>query len=298
MSSPYQNGQPADMDGLDVLVRFHDPSTQSELRQAVFSLVCADYRPLRIHIITQRFTSAQVEHVVKELEPTVAIDDSVALQVLNYSRDLPIDARAALLNHGIFKTRSRYVAMLDYDDVILPDAYLHLTGLLKGSQASVAFGKIAVKYKSVFEDAIITTNRIFLYGGKALQDLFRENFCPLHSFVIDRLRIQKEDLFFEQQLCRLEDYDFLIRTAAKYDFVFSDQVVGDYYHKNDGTNSSLFSPNPSAENIVAWDEARHFVEKRRCSTTLSDNVQATLGIWPPLPNLTVRAFLDGTTGRV
>ena len=46
-----------------------------------------------------------------------------ALHVLNRSDPLPADARAALLNLGSRRRTGRYVAFLDYDDLIYPEGW-------------------------------------------------------------------------------------------------------------------------------------------------------------------------------
>ncbi len=278
-------------DRLDVVLRIHDPERPSELRHAVLSVICADRQPLCVNIVTQRFSAPQTDALREALVPTFALEAGVEFRFLNYAEPGPPDARSALLNFALANTKGRYLAILDYDDVIHPDGYSHLIDLFSNAKAAIALGKIAIKNKDVFDDALITTNRKFFYDGQGLADLFRENFCPIHSFVIDRQRMEPDDLYFEESLCRMEDYDFLIRSAAKYPLVFSDRVVGDYYHKNDGSNSSLISPLPNPAELAAWQKAREFVERRRRATLLSAETQRSLGLVGFEPELTVRKYL-------
>src|ERR1700760_1356526 len=110
--------------GLDVIVRMHDPARGFELRRAIFALVCQTYRPLSIHLVTQRFPESELTAIRQVLDKILAIDPSVCFDVYNYTSAEPEDARAAILNAGIGRATGRYVAFLDYDDAIYPSAYL------------------------------------------------------------------------------------------------------------------------------------------------------------------------------
>ena len=49
-----------------------------------------------------------------------------------------------------------------------------------------------------------------------MTEMLIENFCPIHSFVLDRNLVDPSDLFFEERISRLEDYDFFLRICSKY----------------------------------------------------------------------------------
>lgn len=245
------------MGSLDVVVRFHNLARLFELRRAIFSLVCQNYSPTTIFLVTQRFSVEQIEEVARALAPTLSIDGRIGFCVENYHLPTPVDARSALLNLGISKSNGRYLAFLDHDDTILPNGYCDLAGELEASGCAIAFGSVAMKDVDVFADALLVEHRRATFQGKNLVDLVTRNFCPIHSFVIDRERVEPGDLWFDEGLSRCEDYDFLLRICAKYPSSFRriGQFVGDYYIKNDGTNT------PEAELLVAEQE----IEKRKRS---------------------------------
>ena len=89
------------MDGIDVVVRMHDPARLDELGRAVFSLALQDYRPITIAVLCQRFDAAALAAVRRELAPILAIAADAGLEVLNRPEPVPRDARAALLNQGL-----------------------------------------------------------------------------------------------------------------------------------------------------------------------------------------------------
>lgn len=275
---------------LDVAIRFHNLSRLFELRRAVLSLVCQNYQPLTIHILTQRLSDIDRRSMLDGIASTILLNSRVALKTWNYPDEEPVDARSALLDIGLNKARGRYWAILDHDDTILPNAYTSLIKELRCSGAAIAFGAIAVKHAEVFQDALIVKSRNSRhFQGQTLVDLFRDNFCPIHSFVVDRARVAVEDLWFDHELCKLEDYDFLIRLCSKYpvSFELATQVVGDYYFKSDDSNTIYLSPDAPRSSINSWEEARDIVEARKKRLVLSATVQRMLGIQPADPHLTV-----------
>ena len=85
--------------GLDAVVRFHDMARLNELGRAIFSLVGQSHRPLRILLALQRFDAAAQDALREILTPLVAGSDAV-LELLNYDRPAPADARSELVNLG------------------------------------------------------------------------------------------------------------------------------------------------------------------------------------------------------
>jgi len=281
-------------DQLDVVMRLHDASRTAELGRAVFSLVGQDHRPLRILLCVQRFTPTMMAGVEDTLAPLLAMSGAPTLAVVNHTDPLPRDARAALLNRGLAAASGRYLAFLDYDDTVYPEAYALLVARLRAAGAAIAFGGIAQK-QTEFEDDLpfVLAKRLRPWQGRTIADLFEENFCPLHSFVLDRMRLPPA-LRFEETLTRLEDYDFLLRVCAacRADFSLIDTIVGDYYMKTDGSNSTPMGGETSDANIAAWHRARTTLDARRRTTLVAPEVQRAAGLPAPVPGLTIRGLLD------
>lgn len=278
---------------LDVIVRFHDPDRLFELRRAIFALVCQTYRPIAINLITQRFSDTQIRQVKDDLASILAIDRTVQFTVSNYAEPQPIDARSALLNLGIRRSEGRYLAFLDHDDSIYPEAYGRLITELTASTCGIAFGSIAMKDIEVFQDALLVDRRRATFIGSNLIDLFANNFCPIHSFVLDRAIIHAKDLWFDESLSKLEDYDFLLRLCAQYasSFGLIGTVIGDYYIKSDNSNT-LTRISKSREWMDDWDRSVQAIERRKGECALSVPVRRLLGFSSILPELTVSKLLD------
>jgi hypothetical protein len=287
---------------LNVVVRLHDHRRTFELERCLFSLVCQSYRPIEIVVVTQRFSQDEFATVSVVVERLRQIDPSVDIRVINYEDGKSGDARSALINHGIAAGNGRYLAFLDYDDIIHHDAYDALIEVLRSCSATAAFGRIRAKFLEVQEDTHMTRSIVDLFARCAtVIDQFLDNHFPIHSFVVDRFRIDAQDLYFEQSLSRLEDYDFLIRLCAKYptDFILKNKIVGDYSLKDDGSNTVLHAAvaDVGFEQHVAWQAARRLLEARRAKTEVSVEVQRRLRIGPLRPGITVKKLLDGIPGR-
>lgn len=282
-------------EGLDVIVRFHDIRRLDELRRCVFSLAMQGYAPVTIHLATQRFSESELVELKASLNSYLEISRGISLEVNNFTAAVPVDARSALINVGMRKARGKYLALLDYDDTIYPEAYKHLIEELNRSDSAIAFGGIAVKHAMVCEDAALVLSKRREFVGNGLRDLFHMNFCPIHSFVLDRSKIDPADLFFEESLTKFEDYDFLLRVCAKYTSSFAElnRIVGDYYFKDDGSNTVLTSTTLNAQTRLEWDQAGMFVERRKDSLLVSMAVQDRLGVERRSSRLTVRRLVNG-----
>lgn len=283
---------PSDL-SLDVTIRFHDPARLDELGRAVFSAALSDHQPLAIQVACQRFDLPALQAVHDTLAPILEIAGDIPLQVLNRPDPTPIDARAALLNLGLRAGQGRYAAFLDYDDLIYPEAYRLLVAELEATSAAVAFGGILNAYVSRDGLVPITTAKRRVFQGEGLARLLYDNFCPLHSFVVDRHRIAPQDLVVDETLCTLEDYDLLLRLVAKYpsSFRLKDKIVGEYLFKDDDSNINPLARagRPKIAPTAEWAAAEADLTHRKATLLLSPVVQSALGL--DEPGLTVAAFL-------
>ena len=282
--------------GLDAIVRIHDVERLPELERSIMSLIGQSYRPLAIYVVTQRFSQSDTDLLQKVLDTFARLGTGAGFQLLNYNEPEPRDARSCLINLGYAHLRGRYVYLLDYDDITTPNGCATLIKELAETGAAICFGKVMGSQLAVDGPIIMTRTRQDLYRGRGLIDLFRANFCPIHSFVVDRSRLRAEALWFDPSRSRDEDYDFLIRTCAAYPSSFrkKEYVVGFYGLKDDGSNTVMA---PGAETDARWAEWRRSAEltaERRATTLVSPRVQRQLGFAPDA-TLTVARLLQVTS---
>lgn len=280
---------------IDCIVRLHDSRRLLELERCIFSLVGQRYRPLRIVLATQRFTHDEQRQVQDVLAPLLALPDAPELVLCNWESPNPTDARTELLNLGLQAATGRYVAFLDYDDTLFPEAYELLMSRLRDSGASVAFASVRTVGADVHADFVHVSRHVpSPFRGTGLADLFRGNFCPIHSYLIDRAGLPEDLLRFDTSLVWEEDYDLLLRlcSAVGADFQALPHVIGDYYFKTDNSNTIWSAPVLSAEKAKAYEDVAARIEMRRLLTVVAPEVQRGLLAGHPDPALSIRGLLD------
>lgn len=279
---------------LDCIVRFHDPRRLPELERCIFSLVGQRYRPINIILVLQRFSPDEVAATEAALAPVLQLPDAPTLTVVDWDGAPVRDARTHLLNAGLEAAQGRYLAFLDYDDVLFPEAYELLVGQLRKSGAAIAFASVQVMQIEVHRHFFYTTGtRAAPYKGETLADLFKSNFCPIHSYLIDRSQIPAETLHFDTSLTIEEDYDLLLRICAGHlsDFSLIDTPVGYYYFKTDGSNTVATQCGLDGEKLALYQEVQARIQERKRTTFVSLPIQSALGLPYPREGLSI---LDAT----
>jgi len=280
---------------IDCVVRFHDPRRIEELNRCVFSLVGQNYRPLNIILVTQRFSDDELAATRQVLEPLMSLPQAPGLIMRNWEKECPADARTEMLNLGLASASGRYVAFLDYDDTLYPEAYEMLIDRLAQTDAAIAFASVEVVQADMLPGFThITAHITPPFQGKGLLDLFQNNFCPIHSYVIDRHKCAEGILQFDTTLTWEEDYDLLLKICAAHpsDFNLLDKVIGDYYYKSDGSNSVPTDGRLCPVRQNAFAKVQSVLEQRRRTTLLGPEVQQSLGIAPQADAITIRGALD------
>ncbi|MFZ6749306.1 glycosyltransferase [Undibacterium sp. Ren11W] len=280
---------------IDCIVRFHDFSRLAELNRCVFSLLGQTYRPLNIILAVQRFTLEQLAAVKASLAPMLNLPNAPSLQIENLTDSSVRDARTELLNLGLAAATGQYVAFLDYDDVLYPEAYSILALRMQASQAAISFASVRLLKVDIFPQFIRSVKRaVAPFHGHDLRDLFRANFCPIHSYLIDRSKIGPTTLRFDTSLSWEEDYDLLLKICAAYpsDFSALDKIIGDYYFKSDGSNTVATGNSLDQARNDEYKRVSALIEARRRVTYVAPAVQKQLGFASILPTMTVRDALS------
>jgi glycosyltransferase involved in cell wall biosynthesis len=243
-------------------------------------------------LVLQRFTIDNIRATHAALAPLLASENAPQVSLVNCEQAQPVDARAVLLTFGLKNAQGRYVAFLDYDDVLYPEAYELIVGRLKEGGAAIAFATVRVMRVEPYDEFFYVAREITPspFSGSNLIDLFRQNFCPIHSYVIDRSQIPNDVLFDEVTFTLEEDYDLLLRICARFqsDFSLVKTQVGDYFYKTDGSNTVRIGGVLSGSRLEYYQQVVvPAIEQRRRTTIVSRIVRQSLGLHDHPDNITI-----------
>lgn len=253
--------------GIDVVMRFHDMRRIHELDRAILSLACQSFHDVRAILVAQNMGANEHAKILSVMEKYTKEAFPNFSHKLVDAKVSPGDQRTLLLNIGLRHVTSRFVAFLDADDYVYEDCYEYLISEVIENKAAIAFGNIVVKDVLATDQFVYNVDsRRNMFSGEDFDDLLVTNFCPIHSFVIDRQMVEKADLKFDERLVRLEDYDFLLRICSKYSALFKtrSKFVGVYNWHLDGKNSVMVRTNAIDAAVVkanedAWVQARRII---------------------------------------
>jgi hypothetical protein len=275
---------------VSVVVRYHPTGKLDWLEEALFSLAVQKYDKLQVVLVVQQPNSSLVRclQTILQKQPfrlplaTEIIDHdtdrgtahdvarSVKHLILPVAVSDGVDGRSHLLNRGMQLAQGQYLAFLDYDDVVYGEIYQALITRLQSVEAAVAFGGTRLAVVNTMDSAsspmFIESKQPFINERKNKAHLLLQgNFFPIHSYVIDRSRVQPQDLYIDTQLSRLEDYEFLLRLAAKYqlDFQACGVPVAEYRFRTDGSNSTVMFGPFDAEKRQPWIDAEQYLAIRK-----------------------------------
>lgn len=272
---PDTNSKFQDNSRLSVIVRFHKEERLPFLEEAVFSLAIQDWDDLEVIVMLQNGTEKlrlAVEAIIKN-QPW---PDAPCHKILIVPVGEGVDGRSVLLNQGIKHASGRYLAFLDDDDFVYQHGYATLIRQLVSRGCAIAVGgcrRAQIEYES--GHWFVQSKDNFFAWGRSRLDLIRENFVPIHSYVIDRARLEDFDLYFDETFSILEDYEFLLRLCAKFEPDFSrfETPVCEYRIRLDGSNSIAHTTNAPANVIAAQKRAQRLIKERKES--LIRNMPAT-----------------------
>ncbi len=251
---------------LSVIIRFHQGGNTQFLDEALFSLALQDWDELELLLMVQNATS-ELEAEVEELAHRQPWRVPPRVRVLSVTMPAGADGRSRLLNRGIATARGRYLAYLDYDDLVYPHGYRTLISRLRSHGYTWAVGG-CLKARSLSAPGhwyVVEKTRLSK-GRSAIKNLCAGNSIAIHSYVIDRARLGDFDIGFDEELTRGEDYDFLLRLATRHrpDLGVIEDVVCEYRMRMDGSNTVLdCQATASHEAQREWSHCLAIVDRRR-----------------------------------
>ena len=196
------------------------------LTQALASVARSTYRRLEVLVVNDGGRA-----------PELPAEYPVPLALTN----LPVNhGRAGAANAGIAQARGDYVAFLDDDDLVEPEHFAVLAGLVRGAGIRVAYTDAAVGvYEPAPEAGWRCVERRLPYSRDFDPELLLfDNYIPFNTLLIERgLLAVVGDL--DSDLPIFEDWDLLIRLSQHAAFHHLARVTCEYRHFRDPAHHGL-----------------------------------------------------------
>lgn len=252
-----------------IIVRTSQEKRLPLLNKALLSIVANDYRPIEIIIVAQSEQQNFIDYL-QNICKQFTVDQIQVKLIINYTSK---DERAKNLNLGIKVANARYIGFLDDDDIFYE---YHISSLIKKITASEltswTYSQVAMSICNLDDDNninILSIDYPFKKDKFSLQEILKDNFIPLHSYLIDRNKIKAEVIYFDESFPVLEDYEFLLRLIYHSKPTFINEITCEYrfYMNYSSSNINIYSMLDHKEigNAKIWFEAGKKIENLKKS---------------------------------
>lgn len=230
------------VDNVTTIVRFHKAGDSNLLKNALLSLLAQCNGTPKILLALQDVPIDQYTHILNLLDILPWPLEKKPTCLKFYSQD-GRDIRAKMFNESFIKANSRYIAFLDYDDILFSDAYYTLAKRLRLTKKNATFGYV---YASLFDEKqMIVKKRNKKYEKEfSYLDFLMFNHIPIHSIMFNKDLIPLELIVYHDYMKYFEDYYFTLQVFNKeetdWESLKSKKYIGDYMHLESSGNTLAF----------------------------------------------------------
>jgi glycosyltransferase involved in cell wall biosynthesis len=201
------------------------------LQHALMSLANQTYRDFEVVIVNDGG-----EDIADQLS---AFQGHLAIQ---YVRHEVNKGRSAAANAGLDHSQGQWITFLDDDDIVYPWHLESLTQAIAMSGHQFVYGNFnQAIYLSpeTMEADILRTPASWDF---CMDDFLVINYIPIHCWLFSRACLDEVGKM-DENLDRLEDYDFLLRFSARYPFYHLSRVTCEYRFNQPNQNSAFVDIN-------------------------------------------------------
>lgn len=238
---------------ITTIVRFHKSAKQAELINALYVLYAMADCQVTPLIAAQDLTEQQISDLKKALTQFKFPPSSEPVIDLYRSENGHEDLRSKMLNQSLKKVNTKYVAFLDFDDLLLPCAYSALINRLQSTGKAVTFGRVfSTLYRSA--DELLLNRKKEYEFGNSYEDYINNNFAPIHSLVIDLEKVDLTSIHFHEQHKYMEDYYLMLQVISKentdWESLNQNLYIGDYVHSLDREHTLAIHNTKKKESLL------------------------------------------------
>lgn len=222
------------------IIRYHHSGNLHLLKNALLSLISQANCIVQPYIAIQDLTEEDEIQLKNMLKQLPWIKDIYPIIEKYTSTNEISDMRSVMLNDSFNKANSKYVAFLDYDDILFPKAYEWMLKRLKTTMKNATFGHVYVTYSDTTIMKIQKREKVYEYGF-SYKDFFNCNHAPLHSIMFNKDLIEIEKINYFPDMKYMEDYYFTLQIFSEdgtdWESLKYKNYIGDYIHSLDGQNT-------------------------------------------------------------
>lgn len=225
---------------IDLCTRLESLAVLGE--QTLFSIILTTYN--RPELLKDALSSVGSQ-TLRDFEVILINDNGEPVEHLLAAYDFPItyirqgrnQGLSAARNAGLRQARGRFVVYLDDDDIYLPHHLAVLAEVFERQPWAVAYtGVEYVNERLEKADRIeLSRQAPFAHEEYDKTRLFIQNYIPVNTWAHPRSMLAEVGEF-DTKLTAFEDWDMLLRLAARYHFVHAPQITAEV-HLRDAPNT-------------------------------------------------------------
>ena len=208
------------------------------IRHSINSVLNQTYKNFELIIVDDGSTDD-----TKEVVSSIKDDRLIFIQ---HSKNKGANASR---NTGIRNAKGKYIAFQDSDDIWVTNKLELQVKIMADSPY-----EIGVVYSGLYlikdgTKIYVPYHRITKINGYLYPQLLKENFVGTQTMLIRKSCISKSHLF-DEQLSRLQDWDFVIRLSKNYKFVCINEPLVTVYRNFDSISNDKLALILSLEKII------------------------------------------------